>query len=443
MLWFPTLIGTLCTTIGGLLVLILVARGVGNRLSTLPLVLRTAVAVCMTTWIFAAAGNHGVGFAALPSIVVFFMMALGPLDADGSMFAVLVLMQLLLFAGVFVYNSADFRSVVAKRPPLNKTFEILSALALLTIAFSVPVIFKMTRPCDHEYNGKCYDSVEANNAPLNFQLQLLDLDTQKPIAGAIVRLDWATPQPRMHSKCVRTELLSSDAQGWVRSLARDPNWIPGDALIVIPGYEAVSFLPFEQFPTHLSNFVVVEQDDHGKYPAWEANLASLGYSGNAMSAKYVKAFPLPNAADQIRLTQPATTGTGKLQYWLTARELPSPYLYQQISGTICDGDASTESLSAQAKQQFQHALRVTAKKRLCDAKWDSVIAQSTVTPQLLDDILRIFDNPKAKANFIEANSSIRNIKLGYPERGPSLTQSERLSFCTAIEPFFQPSVDQL
>ena len=91
MFWFPTLVGTLVTTVLGLLVLVGVARSVGNRLSTFPLVLRTALAVCVTTWIFAVAGSHGVGFAALPSIAVFFMNALGPLDADGSMFGILVL----------------------------------------------------------------------------------------------------------------------------------------------------------------------------------------------------------------------------------------------------------------------------------------------------------------------------------------------------------------
>ena len=442
MLWFPTLIGTLCTTVVGLLVLRWVAHSVGNRLSNLPLVLRTTVAVCMTTWIFVAVGNHGVGFAALPSIVVFFMMALGPLDADDSKFAILVLMQLLLFAGVFVYNSADFGSVV-KRPLTNKKFEVLSALALLMIAFSVPVIFKMTRPCEHEFNGKCYDSIEANNAPLNFQLQLMDLDTQAPIVGAIVRLEWATPQPRMHSKCVRTELLKSDAQGWVRSLARDPSWIPGDALVVVPGYEALGYLAFEQVSTHfISDYVVIEQDDRGKFPAWESNLVSLGYSAAPKSygaAKYVKNYSLPIFFDQNRLRQSATTGVGKLQYWRTARELPTPYLYEQISGTICDGDASTESLSAQAQQQFQSGLRLQAMLRLCDEKWDNVTARSTVTPQLIDDILRVFDDPKAKANFIEAHSSIREVKLGYMEWGPALTSSERISFCQAIEPYFQPT----
>jgi hypothetical protein len=460
MLWFATLLGTLISTIVGLAILICLARSVGNRSSRIPLVLRTTLSVCMTAWVFVAAGNHGVGFAVLPAIAAFFMMILSPPNAADSWFGVFVLLQLFVFAGVFVYNSQGVRVTKAaggiNRPPLNKMLECFSAIAVLTTIFCVPYIVKASRPCAHSYNAKCYDNVDAKNAPLRFQLQLLDLETQKPIVGAVVRLEWATPQPRLHSKCVRSELHTSNAQGWVRSVAREPSWIPGDAEVIVPGYEAMRYYPNEQIPpqraaqsdlsgdtqsqapTQLSDFIDMAPDARSEYPAWEAAAIQLGYTAStfdsfAVANKYVKAFPLPSTQDATRLHQDVATGTGKLQYWRTARALPTPYLYERILGTICDGDASTEKLSKQAQENFQLALQLNAAGKLCDEKWDSVTNPTTVTPQLIPSVLQVFEDTDARARFVESNSSVRDRKLGFMETGPALTRSERLSFCGAIQ----------
>ena len=68
MFWFAILCGTGVLSAMGLVLLVLIARRESNRTSSVPLVLRTFLAVVTFAWGFIVGGGpNGVGFAVLPS----------------------------------------------------------------------------------------------------------------------------------------------------------------------------------------------------------------------------------------------------------------------------------------------------------------------------------------------------------------------------------------
>ena len=431
--WLVTLIGTALLSSMGLILLVLVARRESNRMSSVPLVLRTFLAVMLSAWGFImGGGGHGVGFAVLPSTYL-----LGKLLADTRIDATGVAVfggQLSLFVIVFVWLSR--RALLASAVPALRIWkEALTAVYICLVGFGVLSLIELARPCEHTLNGVCYDMPNARRIPLAFDLQLINPETREPIANGWVSMSWQQPQRNKRALCSQQSYAKLDSSGRVHFQASNGNLIPGDVGVVVPGFEPANLLISTE-PNSVELQIEFPADQRTVFAAWVQRAAELGYTlKNGSDQIYAKQLGSPNSRDMRRLAQSGHEPDGALRYWVSNRSLPTKTTFSIEGWAYCqDADIAASIEEKAARKLFNKAWFARPALLICDKSWDYVVANATTNARELANLsLNLIDEEKEQNRVRAALTDFFSTSGDQSLR--ALTSQERKTFCDALAPY--------
>ncbi len=432
-MWLAMLFGTAVLSAMGLVLLVLVARSESNRMSSVPLVLRTVVAVMVVAWGFLMGGaGHGVGFAVLPSAYIF-----GSLLADTQIEAAGVALfggQLSLFAIIFVWLSRRTR-LSSTVPALRIWREALAATCICLVGFGVPALIELAKPCEHTLNGVCYDMPNAGRTPLAFDLQLINPETQAPIANGWVSMSWQQPQRNTRALCSQESYAKLDSSGRVHFQASNGNWIPGDVRVVVPGFEPANLLISTE-PNLVELQIEFPADQRTIFAAWVQRASELGYTlKNGSDQIYAKQLGSPSSRDRRRLAQSGYEPDGALRYWVSNRSLPTTTTYSIERWAYCQDPEIAASIEEKAARKlFNKAWFARPAFLICDKSWDYVVANATTNARELANLsLYLIDEEKEQNRVREALKDFFSTSGDQSLR--VLTSQERKTFCEALAPY--------
>jgi len=433
MFWLATLFGTGVLSAMGLVLLMSVARRETNRTSSVPLVLRTFLAVTMFAWGFILGGGpHGVGLAVLPSAYILGnLLSETRIDAAGvAVFGA----QISLFAFIFVWLSRRAQ-VASTLPALRVWKEVLAATCICVVGFGVQSVSELMRPCEHASNGVCYDMPNARRTPLVFDLQLINPETQTPISNGWVSISWQQPQRNARPICSPASYVKLDSNGRVHFQASNGNLIPGDVRVVVPGFEPANLLITTE-PGSVESQLEFPADERTIFAAWVHRASELGYMlKNGSDNIYSKQLATPSRLDMRRLAQRGHEPDGALRYWVSNRSLPTKTTYSIEGWAYCqDPEFAVSIQETAASRVFNKAWFTSPAVLICDESWDYIAADaSTNARELASLALNLIDEEneqiRVRATLADFFSNGGNGALR------PLTSQERKAFCEALAPY--------
>lgn len=433
MFWFAILCGTGVLSAMGLVLLVLIARRESNRTSSVPLVLRTFLAVVTFAWGFIVGGGpNGVGFAVLPSTYLLKgLLSDTRIDAAGvAIFGG----QIALFGLVFIWLSRRAQ-VASTLPALRIWKEALAATCICLVGFGLLSLPERTRPCEHTLNGVCYDMPNARRTPLVFDLQLINPETQAPISNGWVSMSWKQPQRDTRPICSPASYAKLDSNGRVHFQAVNGNLIPGDVRVVVPGFEPADLLITTE-PDSVESQLEFAADQRTIFAAWVDRASKLGYTlKNGSDHLYAKQLATPSRMDMRRLAQSGHEPDGALRYWVSNRSLPTKPTYAIEGWAYCqDPEFALSIREKAARKMFDKAWFASPALLICDESWDSIAANASTNARELASLSLNLIDEEPKQIRVRAPLAALFQTGGNGSLRP-LTSQERKALCEGLAPY--------
>ena len=448
-----TALGTLLLSSICLVILYFFSGSKTNLASQVPLPLRALVAASLMSWIFYV-GVWG-QMLPLPSVYFFYLFQHDYLKnvairADDLLVLYGAFFDFLLKYTLFIIFTFVKINNAIKTPPKINFIMSLAWYGMFVVLLSAILIAKLYAfPCKFEIRGICYDEPKAENPPINFDIQMIDADTKKPLLNGWVAIEWHSPNEHGQLQCVQQDYGQTDSHGRFHANGKDGSWMYGQIIMFVPGYEPLNYTEWDDQPNVLSAAIEIGESQRGDFPAWEAQAVALGYKANIIPNQYTKFYSRPAPDIYNRLNNKPYLPGGQTQLWVTSRGLPTRTRGELVNvGTTC---RKLRTQSSADEKKWRRAYSEKAMKILCDAKWDSIIPNTEASG---------LDYVKSAANIIEdSEARIELLKVSLPEffnvdhnnyrpmtdteRSAAqsidhrpLTRAERLSYCAAIQPFF-------